>query len=576
MLFSYPSPTRTCSPSPSSSCFRRRKPSVDGPGGSAVREFRRGCGVATVQEAQQRRASRGRTASPLNTSTMQNTLDALPEDVLIEVLCYLDAASVLSAASATKFLRSIALSKPVWRSVARYLVHRGVFHRDVLDSLPRMPVEGIVAALKTAVCGPPSWGLRPTDGTVPAPRTFRPSIHALIPPGGTWTHPTLLGTGSDGQHIFFMTWQPVAIFCWSVTRDELVWRYAPGDARAATSMSMGMGVDVREGGKTALVAFCFQVDADGPEGRHLVADILSLDLENRVSKLLLSVRLPRPKPNIEVLISGSVVLFRIAHGELHVLVDVQNRRTCFIAQSVDTRLTLHILPTHILFAESAALSGGSQTQTRLGVIPLSVLSESISGACAWSDTLDLRNPARATPFADIVIKNAHATKQVPVATLLEPLNTGEFEVRQFQAPRLWALASPLVDGAYRVWVCVPVEGGSSARWRMHAYRLAETTLIPRDIGTIGTCSSQHPPDAVWYSGTQLVYVSGRERGDPAKFGVFAPGPPSISDSDSEDCAVFWVPQDAAPLDVAPYMYTNSVLCASGEGLLRFQPIFAQP
>ncbi|KAF7300413.1 F-box domain-containing protein [Mycena chlorophos] len=464
-------------------------------------------------------------------------LDQLPEDVLIEILGWLDVASTLRMSQANSNLRRVALGLHVWREILRDLISRGFIrtdkrHREYVNTFS---TQQIIQLVKSSTQGPAAAGSSAGGGRIHKALSMLGLSHTTqqhLAPAGVlmlypevhpadgsrfphWSNATVLGAG--GEYIFFLGFHTV--FCWGVDSDELRWTHTPSQdvgSRRARSFS----VKIQEGGRRAIVVLCFY-DAEG----SLVADIvnLELNLKRLTSETLMSVCLPQSVSNVEISIFSPLVSFSINRGSTHVVVDWEAHKCCVVTRAPGRNLSFKLIHGYIVFAET---SRHRQSAERDHHVILGVLSHAYFEG-HWTENTDCRQTTGVLTFAasesDAIV--CSTSIELPPTPIVTPLSN-----------YLWVLESPIQHAAYRIWLCIPRSRNvAEMTYEMYSYQLTSShpagdgvgvglpqlMLIPRNSGGISRAPlSQlqnrglNPPHGMWYSGHRLSFVrwTGPRRG----------------------------------------------------------------
>ncbi|KAF7329462.1 hypothetical protein MKEN_00208500 [Mycena kentingensis (nom. inval.)] len=380
------------------------------------------------------------------------SFDALPDDILVEILLLLDAFTVLRLSLVQRHLRRLALSKTVWLSITRDLVYRGFLPRSALN-LAHAPTH-LIDLVKTLVCGPASWRTDPSPSLFSKRKLLeftrpRECEHLLQPTRRVFIQPQVEAprailssfVAGGGEYIFF--WSLHSVSCWNLPEQRQVWSYRSSDPTAQID---GFAAEVAQGQKSALVVIIKSNSAH--------AGVLRVDLLKGTMALVAKVPLPESNPNMtmSVLIRAPIVCFIARQWANYVLFDLRTLQFCSIIgpfASPSASNTIQLLPDHIIYIrppENATKLTTARKNAQLGIIPLSALAPYWVPTPHWNDPSSSTTTAATVPF-DVLLPSTTFKTQIDIAPRRR---LGYFTT----ALSFCTMASPLQDGVWRVWVTV--------------------------------------------------------------------------------------------------------------------------
>ncbi|KAF7330911.1 hypothetical protein MVEN_02430700 [Mycena venus] len=140
----------------------------------------------------------------------------LDEDVLLKVLIYCDAYTLLTVSRVNKFFFRITHTKSLWLALCANLVSTYLLDEGQSDDLENCSTAEIIQTVKRLVCGPQSW----SDGS-PVPKLSRKlSIDIEIPHFGMLV--TMVQLLPGGRYIVVHR-LCLRLECWNLATRQCVW-----------------------------------------------------------------------------------------------------------------------------------------------------------------------------------------------------------------------------------------------------------------------------------------------------------------------------------------------------------------
>lgn len=268
-------------------------------------------------------------------------LPILFEDVIREILCLCDIATVLTASLVSRTFHALAMSKEVWLSLLSDLYRRGfidVWRGQGLNALS--PCE-LVDLAKHTTCGPTSWSTRyPVSVNR---RIVSPEVHTAH--GSSRIRKLQLLPG--GRFLLSQTNYSI-IECWETVENRHIWRYnAP--CAGVTAKVWGYAAELIDDGQAVMIVV--GTCRSGTHGSlQDFLEVVRLDLNTGLSKSVLTESVPDTGHNHAVRrlkIQGDFIIMSVRSRERMKLIQVST------AKSIDIKVSgrcfdITFVPGHVV------------------------------------------------------------------------------------------------------------------------------------------------------------------------------------------------------------------------------------